>query len=242
MRRFDLTALASVVLLGGAIVLGGCASGVEVPDDLPGSTSPKIVKFQADSPAGLPIAAQKDDESQFKKLVASTSSKWGYSRDPFALMPAERKIDAEQTAERIVSSVGFSNEYTPPEDEGEKPVYIEQQPYRRLSGVIIGDSVMAIIDMGNGKTEIVRPGQKIPNSVWTVVSIDEDKAVLSREGSVQPKRITVRLESLPGGVSQTGGFTGSSGMPFGNGSRMGAGPGTQGGRGKTGFGGGASAG
>jgi bifunctional DNA-binding transcriptional regulator/antitoxin component of YhaV-PrlF toxin-antitoxin module len=70
---------------------------------------------------------------------------------------------------------------------------IEPQPFRRLAGIMVGDSVLAIIDMGDGNLQIVRPGQQIPGTEWTVASIDEEKAVLRRSGNKKPKEVVVPL-------------------------------------------------
>jgi hypothetical protein len=65
---------------------------------------------------------------------------------------------------------------------------VEPQPYRRLSGIVVGDSVLALIVMGDGAgPQIIRPGLRIPNSPWRVISIDEEQAVLRRDGDVLPR-------------------------------------------------------
>jgi hypothetical protein len=98
---------------------------------------------------------------------------------------------------------------------------LEVQPYRRLAGILVGETVSAILIMENGEPHIVKPGYRIPNSEWTVVSIDQDKAILRRGGSKKPNEITVRLESPPAG---TGG--GRPGGQQGGGNTGGISPGT----------------
>lgn len=141
--------------------------------------------------------------------------------DPFALLAEEKSFEASQSSERLLSEGGsWRFDYEVPEDKNTAPV-LEEQPYRRLAGVIVGESVLALIDMGDGRPlEIIRPGQRIPNSEWTVVSIDEEKAILRRAGNKLPKQIVVRLESPPTGVGGglgTGGGTGGRGGPNGPG-------------------------
>lgn len=131
--------------------------------------------------------------------------------DPFALLGEERGFEMMQSSERIAAeSGGFSFDYEPPVDTA-PTVIVEPQPYRRLAGVIVGESVLGLIDMGGGRLEIIRPGQRIPNSEWTVISIDEEKAVLRRSGNRLPRQITVRLESPPynPGQAPAGGQPGS---------------------------------
>lgn len=140
--------------------------------------------------------------------------------DPFALLGEERAFEVSQSSERFLSeSGGFRFDYEAPTPPADNDI-LEPQPYRRLAGVIVGESVLALIDMGDGRNlEIIRPGQRIPNSEWTVVSIDEEKAILKRSGNRLPRQIVVRLESPPFNPGQGGG---------------GAAPGVGGGRGAPG--------
>lgn len=141
--------------------------------------------------------------------------------DPFALLAEERSFEAKQQSERVLSeSGGWRFDYEEPAPTSDVEVQ-EPQPYRRLAGVIVGESVLALVDMGDGRLEIIRPGQRIPNSEWTVVSIDEDKAILRRPGNKLPRQIVVRLESPPAGF----GGGAPQGGPAGPG---GAGPGSMG--------------
>jgi hypothetical protein len=132
-------------------------------------------------------------------------------------MAEERAFHINQSSERLLADVGgFRMDYEEP-----PPVEInevqEPQPYRRLAGVIVGESVLGLIDMGDGRPlEIIRPGQRIPNSDWTVVSIDEEKAILRRSGNRLPRQIVVRLESPPFNPNQGGGG-GPAGGPGGEG-------------------------
>lgn len=207
----------NILLLGVGVALAGCAKAPEgeIPDPLPPG---KQVDFKPNAIAGVPIESSKDD-TKFKTLVASVGRSFGSRQDPFVLLAAEKAYDRAQTGERLFSQVGFSTEYVPPVEKDDTPI-LEQQPYRRLAGVVVGtDGVIAIIDMGSGQgTQLIRPGQRIPNSQWTVVSIDEDKAVLRRSGNVEPKEIIVKLEQAPAnfGTGFGGGYSGGpSGMPGG---------------------------
>jgi hypothetical protein len=150
--------------------------------------------------------------------------------DPFALLREEKAYDISQTSERFLSETPFRFDYEEPPPPQSMDI-VEPQPYRRLAGVIVGESVLALIDMGDGRLEIIRPGQRIPNSEWTVVSIDEEKAVLRRGGNRLPRQIVVRLESPPfqggGGGATPGGGGGNrpGGFGPGGGGRPGGAPG-----------------
>ncbi len=214
----------------------GCAPPpAEAPAPAPAVKAPDI---KMDVAAGIEVT-QSADVNRLPKLYASASGKYGPARrDPFALTGEEKNFDQAQTAERILAGGGFDQmHYEEPEDK-EATLEIEPQPPRRLLGVIVGDAVLALIDMGDGRPspELIRPGTKIPNSEWTVVSIDGDKAVLRRPGNKLPREITVKLEP----PSALGGGGGVQGGPQGNpdGGPIGGAPGggAAGGGGKPRFG------
>jgi hypothetical protein len=119
--------------------------------------------------------------------------------DPFALSPVEKTFDSEAFADRMFNEQGFAPSYDPIPETPLPDVRPEAQPLdRRLTGVIIGDSVVAIIEMGDGApAQIVHPGERVPGTAWTVVSIDREKAILHREGDRLPHDVTVRLEPRP---------------------------------------------
>jgi hypothetical protein len=150
--------------------------------------------------------------------------------DPFSLEPPEQQYEIKQTNARIFATTGaFFPSLFVPKQEQVQIEYTEPQPYRRLAGVLVGDSVMAIIDMGDGRPmEVIRPGMQIPNSPWRVISIDEEKAVLKRSGNVKPKEIVVRLET-PGFSRPSAPAGGNAAAPRGAGNN--ANPGGAGRRG-----------
>ncbi len=116
--------------------------------------------------------------------------------DPFALLPNEEKYEHQQMAAYFATTYGsWPLFYEGPLPEPAPPE-IEPQPHRRLAGILIGESVTALIDMGDGSLKEIHPGDVIPGSEWTVVSIDEEKAVLRRTvpGKL-PNEVIVRLES-----------------------------------------------
>ena len=118
--------------------------------------------------------------------------------NPFALTPSEASFDKEQTAAYLATTQGSFPMFFQPPPENLAPPEVEPQPYRRLAGILIGESVVALIDMGNGHIEEIYPGETIPGTQWKVVSIDSEKAVLQRVGSNRlPNEIVVRLESAP---------------------------------------------
>jgi hypothetical protein len=227
-------------LVSVALVAVGCLGAPPDPTASPGATVPDA-KINFVSDAGVPVTQSTDPLFMHKVVVAS---KFGPApQDPFKLKPYEVSYDTEQTTDRVFSSIGgYRDEFTPPNPADEAPPrVVEPQPYRRLSGVVVGDSILALIDMGNGQSYLIRPGMTIPNSEWRVVSIDMDKAVLERDGDTLPKEIVVRLELPPPGMSggvgagfNPGGGIPGAGAPRGN--RPGLGVGGGGGGGNNGAG------
>jgi len=205
----------SLALVAGLLV--GCNPPAAPPAAATATVNP--LKVNVTSDAGIGATQLQDPKTLMVAELAAARRAGPPRKDPFAMKPDEKAYDIEQSGLRLVSTYGpFEPVFTPPEEPDHNPPVIEDQPYRRLAGVVVGDSVLAIIDMGNGTTELIRPGQQIPNSEWKVVSIDQDKAVLRRNGKTLPHEITVRLESPPGGV---GGGTGVPGFGGGQSGRNG---------------------
>lgn len=170
--------------------------------------------------AGIDVK-QGSDPKEIKSWVRVAALKAGPARpDPFALKAQEKAFEAEQGSERLLGELGgYRNEFAPTEPKEDAPLPTpEPQPYRRLAGVVVGDSVLALIDMGNGNTYLVHPGEKVPESEWTVASIDMDKAVLKRGGNLLPHEIVVRLELPPANLSSATAVPGGNGS--GNGPRI----------------------
>jgi hypothetical protein len=183
----------------GSVVTGANSPTPATPA---GGAGPGATMFQVDALAGVPVP-QVADPTKLQTLVASRS--FSQRNDPFALFPPEVQFDRMQRAESLLQSTGgWTLQYEPPAEVVEEE-QLEPQPYRRLAGVLIGDTVAAIIIMEDGRAHIVKPGTKIPDSEWTVVSIDGERAVLRRPGSKRPNQITVRLESPPSGMGGGGG-------------------------------------
>lgn len=196
----------SIRLLGMAALaasLVGCnlTGAIKPPDPFPTGATP-TVKPATTAEAGLPVPPIVDP-ARIGAVVAQRdrAGAFGTPRsDPFALTTLEKYFETQQTTERIFGSgSGFGNYLTAKPDTSEDVVPVEPQPYRRLSGIVVGDSVLAILQEGATST-IITPGMKIPNTPWTVVSIDTDKAVLRRSGNVRPTQIVVRLETPRDGV------------------------------------------
>ncbi|RYG25107.1 hypothetical protein EON82_08340 [bacterium] len=206
-----------------AAALTGCnmTGAMTPPDAFPTGTATAgrgatAASFTPNSVAGLPVT-QDTDATKFPKLVATKNAAGAFGQprsDPFALTLQERGFETVQTTERFFSSTGGFGVFVTPKPETEEAVVApEPQPYRRLSGIVVGDSILAILEEEGKAPVIVTPGMRIPDSPWRVVSIDQDKAVLRRSGNVKPNQIVVRLEQPRFGTTPSGGAPG--GFPGG---------------------------
>lgn len=217
------------------VVIGFVMTGCKDPNDDLAPVTPSGGKETPEYTPTAQAGVSKDitksqDPTRLATLVAS-SIRWGHRDNPFALTPDELAFDKQQASEKILSEQGnFQSFYELEQSEAPdaQRQQLEPQPYRRLSGILIGDSVLAILEEG-GRSTIIRPGMMIPDSEWRVVSIDRDKAVLRREGNRLPREVEVRLEvGLPGTTSTPaggGGFNPGSGGPPGVPGGKGGGPG-----------------
>lgn len=230
--KLDYRILSGMVLVAAII---GCDTSV--PEVAAGSISVPKVEFKPNVDAGVPVT-QSSDPSK----IAALKNRYAHlqRRRPdtaFFLRGFEQTFDDQQSAERLLGSAGgFGTFYEEPVVVSTPPI-TEPQPYRRLSGIVVGDSVVAILEFGDGRTLIVRPGEQIDGTPWRVISINEERAVLRRSGNVLPREISVRLESPPPGFGpatgggQPGGFPGGPGGPGGFPGGPGGFPGQPGGAG-----------
>lgn len=160
-------------------------------------------KFAAE--AGL--SANVDQSPSMAAAALAKTKPFGWRADAFALLPSEKAFDRQQSTLRLVGEGGgFVTMFTTPEDVEEVPVALEPLPNWRLAGVVIGDGVAALLDMG-GRVIDIRPGMKIPDTDWTVVSIDSERATLKRNNGKLPKVFIVPLQGAQefGGGSPNGG-------------------------------------
>ena len=214
-----------------------------IVDDVSGPTKenfPPVQKVAPGNQPGLPVNAA--PPNLINDLV--TNYKTTTRPNVFALNDQEQEFETKARNELVFSTTGGLW----------KPVFIEKpevvvteqvepQPFRRLAGVLVGDSVEAIIDMGdNGPMQLIRPGMQVPNSPWRVISIDSEKAILRRGGTIKPNEIVVRLQgpisSGPGNPVGPGGGNPGGGNPGGGNPGNPGGPPANPGGGRGRFGGG----
>jgi hypothetical protein len=213
-----------------SLLLSGCAN--ENLGDLADYPSNPVRPMPAIDPpiaeAGVKVDIKPDEQFARTKLVASNRN-FGNRRDAFALLPAEANFERSQRQEFVFQESGgfFGQEYELPEEPTAPTIVVEPQPLnRRMSGVLLGNGVSALLEMENGQTYEVFPGAQIPGSPWYVVSIDGSKLVLGRDGDVLPKTVVVVLgPKLTGGGG--GGNSGSDSGSGAGGGREGRGRGTE---------------
>ncbi|MCW5937828.1 MAG: hypothetical protein KIT11_11045 [Fimbriimonadaceae bacterium] len=219
-----------VALFAFGILVSGCGPALNEEDFQPAAVAPiraENPKFAAEAGIGADV-----DVSPGSNPFELAKGRYFSSRpDSFALLTAERTFDRSQRAERFLDeSGGFVLYYSPPQEvELEPSVLIDPPPAWRLAGVVISDGVIGLLDMGN-RTVDVRPGQRVPDTEWTVVSIDTERAVLRRSGNKLPREFIAPLQGplAPGGGGGGGGTRGGNnfgggdpgsdeGRPFGRG-------------------------
>lgn len=109
-------------------------------------------------------------------------------RDPFAPLPEEL---AAMQAEAFDPSRYFVLASPPKPPRVELPEPYEPQPRRRVAGVIIGNTVSAILEQEGEVPRIVYPGDMVGE--FRVVSITAD-GILLRRSKGNPREVRVPLE------------------------------------------------
>ena len=218
MRRLQLLGLAAL-----GVVMTGC----DVGDKSRTLVETKPISVEIPKPAaeaGLGAVVDTDPNNGVTKLAMVHN--YGARSDAFALLPVERLFERDQTSARLMSEGGgYQNMFVIPEDTSEVAVVTEPVPSWRLSGVVIGDGVAALLDMG-GKVIDIHPGMKIPDTDWVVVSIDAERAVLKRDNGKLPRMFVVPLQSgfapaSPVGGSNPAGGSGGGGIGKPGGGKLG---------------------
>lgn len=199
----------SVALAMVAGVMVGCGNPTtDAPPAAPvGRVTVEEPKIMAD--AGIALA---DPSAGLTPLLELAKTKnFGSRPDPFALLALEAAFNKQQQAERFLSDFGgFSTMFEEPDPVEDDAPVLQPRPAWRLAGIVIADGVVALLDLGNGQVVEVRPGQRVLDSEWVVVSIDTERAVLRRPGNQLPREIIVNLEG-PLGIGGGGGGGGGRG-------------------------------
>lgn len=218
-RKGGLSLLCALALL----TLAGCQGNGEAIQPVSAQLPPKPdLKISADQ--GVPVAKGQPVDArsmpEARNLVARN--------DAWALTPEEAAFNSSQMTESFLSRAGgFATEVDlETRDIQPDPPRVRPVPAWRLSGVIVGQGVMALLDMGTQTIEI-RPGTHIPGTEWYVVAIDSEKATLRRDGIDIPHEFQVGLAGPIGGVPVQGrgnaqGGTAGGGNTQGGGKRGGA--------------------
>ncbi len=97
----------------------------------------------------------------------------------------------------------------------EKGIRVRVVPTKRVSGLMTGDGVYAILESVNGEVEIVKPGSKTKDG-YTVTAINPDSVDLEQEDPRTKTIYTQRVMFSDAPVSSTpGGGRGGNGGPGG---------------------------
>lgn len=226
-KPMTLTRYAALIAL--AVIGTACMPDVPTDDQptLSRFTAPEL-NLSAEAGREANITADPGNKSTFD---LANSMDFGGRADPFALLAVEKIYDRQQASERVLSDFGgsFSVFYEPPPPPPDETTVMAPTPQGwRLSAVLIGDGIGALLERSPGDTIEIRPGMQIPGTEWTVASIDEERAVLRRSADMRPSTFVVRLQSRGADFGGGGGGGGNTGGG-GGGGRSGGGSGGGGG-------------
>jgi len=124
-------------------------------------------------------------------------------KDPFALLPEEveaMQADAFQQAPFVLVAS------PPPPPKVDLPEPYEPQPKRRIAGIILGQTVSAILEQEGELPQIVYPGDRVGEFQVAAITLE---GVVLRRSKGNPREVRVPYE--PPGVSAAGGATGGPG-------------------------------
>lgn len=175
------------------LVLVGCD---EKPMTYEGAPEGKILEKTPDRPksdAGLGLSNPSAKLPTVQKIASGMSL--ASRNDPFKLLPTESAFDYSQKTERLIAEGGgYKSYFTPTQDTQAQPTRLEPRPLWRVAGVVVSENgVVALLDLGNRRTVVIRPGQRIEGSPFEVASIDSKQAVLRRTDGKQPMYVTIEL-------------------------------------------------
>ncbi len=203
----------SMLAVLGAFAVVGCAGPNPNAD-----WQPPARKSIGQPMASAAEAGAKIDPSDPKLPEVAKTMSFFSRANPFSLLASEIRYDKEQFAANMTSSMGFYPMVGQSQEQPKDPTFqYVQEPDRRLAGVMIGETVSALIEMNDGSPmQIIRPGSTVKGpggqDTWIVQSIDEEKAVLQRiDKTIRPAYIVVRLQTDLGGGTSGGGTQGGGG-------------------------------
>lgn len=205
--------LSAIAVLAVSAILSGCGGGE--PEALVQANPPVLPPIEpVTADAGVPVSMVADPTFERTKTLAMAQT-FGRRSDPFRLLGSEQVFEARQQVERARQEYGgwfgaefdFGSASVAPGMSAQPDLVVEPQPFRRLSGILLGNGVAALIVWEDGRVYEIVPGSQIPGTDWVVISIDSERAILRRSGNRLPKEIIVRLgPSVSGyGAGDTGG-------------------------------------
>ncbi len=130
-------------------------------------------------------------------------------KDPFALLPEEveaMQADAFQQAPFVLVAS------PPPPPKVDLPEPYEPQPKRRVAGIIMGQTISAILEQEGELPQIVYPGDRVGE--FQVAAITPEGVVLRRsKGNPREVRVPYEPPGVSAGVGAAGGAQGGAGAP-----------------------------
>ncbi|MEP0767199.1 MAG: hypothetical protein HRF45_11740 [Fimbriimonadia bacterium] len=201
--------------------MAGGFEGMPAGDTMqPGREAPEVVPV---TPVAGVAVKKRTAEGIPEGSAAYPRIRYVARADPFSVLPVEMAADERARQQQLLAMLGDFQLFAEPKPKPVNPALIpvEPQPYRRLSGIVRGEAVAAILEVpGVSDPVVVQPGDKVGE--WTVRSIDNEKLVLVRSGDKRPNTVEVKLEALPATLASSGTGVGAGGPTMGG---MAPGPG-----------------
>ncbi len=175
MKLYTRPAVVVIATLGIAMLSGCGGSSSNDSTSTPATTTGTT----SGPPAGMGMPGMVGASSTTTAAVASTPIKHpthpDFSQDPFNI--TWKKIPPPPDPFMFVQplQVAQTTQPTPPEH----PVVVQEVPDRRVSGILSGQGVYAILEQ-NGQSKIVKPGD-VTEDGYTVISITSNGVLLRKK-------------------------------------------------------------
>lgn len=190
--------------MAASLMLVGCQTQPTEVSSPPTGVSQYKPKSQAlSAEAGIPLS---DPLSKVTVQQIAKTMQVPARRDPFLLTASEVRFDRAQRTERLLNEAGgYVSLFTPTMDIEFQPKQLEQKPLWRLSGVVVSESgIVALLDMGNGQSRVIRPGTVLEGTPFVVQSLDRDRAILRRLDGKEPRLVAIELSGPLAPTQQSG--------------------------------------
>jgi hypothetical protein len=194
-----------VIAIAAIFLLTGGGEESPPPAQPPVTSQPPMVA----PPQPMPSAGQPPTIAMTPQPSQPSTPAIRPRKDPFALLPEE--VEAMQ-ADAFSRAPFVLVASPPPPPKVELPEPYEPQPKRRIAGIILGQTVSAILEQEGELPQIVYPGDMVGE--FRVAAITPEGVILRRsKGNPREVRVPYEPPGVSTGGAATGGGPGMSGAP-----------------------------